>query len=226
MNTLEFFKKHNKNQGVVRGYFYVLMYIIDTADLLMFEAIEGFKKVGMFNTEVKKNLNNAYKHLQRAMSIVRLYSGESWEEALLKLDGFVDDFEREKLVLYNTVLRDCARDMAEDYEVAKALAFTGSASLLASFAVSLDLKLRSLIKKDYLQSAHAEALKVTISSVRQLLYCKRLDVDSHKELDQKVVDHLCGACGMYAKAVEKIMDDIVEEFNKKENGEECSEDSL
>lgn len=226
MNVLEFFKSNSTNKGVVKGYFYVLMYIIDTADNFLFEAREGFKKCGLFNTKVKQCLNSAYSHLQRAMSIVRLYSGESWEEALLKLDGFVDDFEREKLVLYNTVLRDCARDMAEDYEVAKALAFTGSASLLASFAVSLDLKLRKLMKKDSLQSAHAQALIVTISSVRQLLFCKNLGINGSKELDQEVVDKLCGACAMYSKAVEEIMDRIIKEVNEKEDGEECSENSL
>lgn len=220
MNTLEFFKTHNKNKGVVVGYFYVLMYIIDTADSFMFEAIDGFKKAGLYHTSVKQNLNNAYRHIQRAMSIVRLYSGESWEKALLKLDGFVDDFQREKLVLYNTVLRDCAKDMCKDYEVAKSLALTGSASLLCSFAVSLDLKLKNLIKKTSLESAHGQALVVAVSSVRSLLYCKSLNIDSSTELDGVVVEHLMGACSMFSKAVNNIMDRIVEEVNNKEDGQE------
>ena len=56
MNTLEFFKKHNKNELVVQGYIYVMMYIIDTADSFLFDAIQAMKKAGVFNNNVKRLL--------------------------------------------------------------------------------------------------------------------------------------------------------------------------
>lgn len=226
MNTLEYFKKNNGNKGVVMGYLYVMMYIIDTADCFLFDAIEGFKKCGLYNTKVKYHLNTAYRHVQRAMSIVRLYSGESWEDALERLDGYVEEFQREKMVMYNTVLRECVKGMCEDYEVAKALALTGSASLLSSFAVSLDLKLKSMLKTRSVASAHSQALIVTVSSIRSLLYCKSLKVDGNTELEEKVVNKLMGACSMYGKAVEDIMNRVINEINDKKNGEKRCENGV
>ena len=215
MNTLEFFKKHNKNELVVQGYIYVMMYIIDTADSFLFDAIQTMKKAGVYNNNIKRWMNHAYKHIQRAMSIVRLHSGESWEEVLERLDGYADDFQREKLVMYNTVLNGCAKSMTCDYEIAKALALTGSASLLCSFASAVDMKLLGMLKRGDVVSSHAQALRVVISSIRQILWCKNLGVDAQTEINQKVVEQLQGACAMYGEAVRNIMDKFVEENEKR-----------
>lgn len=214
MNTLEFFKRYNKNEEVVQGYIYVMMYIIDTADSFLFDAIQTMKKAGVYNNNIKRWMNYAYKHVQRAMSIVRLHSGESWEEVLERLDGYADDFQREKLVMYNTVLNGCAKSMTCDYEIAKALALTGSASLLCSFAMSVDMKLLNMLKRGDIVSSHSEALRVVISSIRQILWCKNLGIDAQTEINQKVVEQLQGACAMYGEAVRNIMDKYIEDHGK------------
>lgn len=221
MNSLEYFKKHNTNKAVVQGYFYVMMYIIDTADNFLFDAIQSMKKSGVFYGNVKRWMNHAYKHIQRAMAIVRLYSGESWDEALEKLDGYAEDFQRERLVMYNTVLNGCAKGMTCDYEMAKALALSGSASLLCSFAMSVDMKLLNLMKRKDVVSSHSEALRVVISSIRQILWCKGLGVDAQMEINHKVVEQLQGACAMYGDAIRVLMDKYIEDYEKRFGNGSC-----